>query len=167
MWAFADAFAAEPGIEAVDDQLTSDEGAQQVRDGELEGFVTPLPGGPTGIAGVEVVVAGVDVRIEEPIVRGAADAMARARGVPPVRARRRRRGRCYRVDISGGTRPSTISFSAPALITVFAFLFTFMLTSAWRSCGNARPGRSTGSSPPRSREPTCWSGTCWGSSDSR
>jgi len=39
MHAFADAFAAEPGIEAVGDQLSSEEGAQQVRDAELEGFL--------------------------------------------------------------------------------------------------------------------------------
>lgn len=129
MRAFADAFATEPGIDAVDDQLAAEEGGRQVEIGELEGFVTPLPGGPTGIEGVEVVVAGVDVRIEEPIVRGAADAMARARGMPPSEPGGVVGVVVSRVDIAGGTRPSTISFSAPALITVFAFLFTFMLTS--------------------------------------
>jgi ABC-2 type transport system permease protein len=34
-----------------------------------------------------------------------------------------------RLDLPGGSRPSTISFAAPAMVTTFAFLFTFMLTS--------------------------------------
>jgi ABC-2 type transport system permease protein len=75
-----------------------------------------------------VVVPGVDVQVESPIVQAIARAQAISEGAalgpgdaPGIVVER--------VSLDENVRPSTISYAAPAMITVFAFLFTFMLTS--------------------------------------
>ncbi len=122
--AFAGALRQQQGITVVD-VANEDVGEAMVRDGDLDGLVVevPTPGGPK----ITVVVPGVDVQVESPIVRGVSIARAVAQGqpvtgdVPSLTVER--------VSLSTGERPSTISYAAPAMITVFAFLFTFMLTS--------------------------------------
>ena len=75
-----------------------------------------------------VVVPGIDVQVESPIVQAVARAQAISEGAalgssdaPGIVVER--------VSLHENVRPSTISYAAPAMITVFAFLFTFMLTS--------------------------------------
>lgn len=126
--AFRDALARQPGVELV--TLTScDEGTAQVEDGTLDGLVQfPVAVIGSSQATARVIVAGTDPRVEEPIVRAAAVALAASNGVelqPGAVAG----VSVDRVSVPNGARPSTISYAAPALITVFAFLFTFMLTS--------------------------------------
>ena len=118
---FATALAGQPGIE-VEPIGSASSGETRVRDGSLDGAIVLDPNG------VRVIVAGEDVRVEEPIVQAAAIATAEAHGqhvatggFPGVTV--------DRVELPTNVRPSTISYSAPALVTVFAFLFTFMLTS--------------------------------------
>ena len=125
---FRDALAAQPGIEVVE-VTTCDEGIAKIEAGELEGIVEyPVIEQGNPIAMTRVIVAGTDPRIEEPIVRAATIALAAARG-SPLEPGEVANVSVDRVDVPDGERPSTISYSAPALITVFAFLFTFMLTS--------------------------------------
>jgi len=125
---FRDALAAQPGIEVVE-VTTCDEGIAKIEAGDLEGIVEyPVIEQGNPIAMTRVIVAGTDPRIEEPIVRAATYALAAARG-SPLRPGEIANVTVDRVDVPDGERPATITYSAPALITVFAFLFTFMLTS--------------------------------------
>lgn len=124
---FAGALRDQPGITVID--LADPKIARQmVRDGELDGLVIlggQVPG--TQPQPPTVVVPGVDVQVESPIVRAASLASAESQGQPvsgdvPGLV-------VERVSLGENVRPSTISYAAPAMITVFAFLFTFMLTS--------------------------------------
>jgi len=127
---FAQALEAEPALEVV---KVADEaaGRRQVDDGRIDALVITAAGSPgpaSQLPPVTVVVPGEDVQVEGPIVQAAARAVAAAQGqqvplggVPGLTIER--------VDLPSGQRPSTISFAAPAMVTTFAFLFTFMLTS--------------------------------------
>jgi len=126
---FSTALDAQPGLTVID--VGSEQEANRMLDqGDLEGVIlTPFgQRNPTRDDTVTVRVAGVDVRIEEPIVRGAAAAFAQLT-VNPLPPDQLPGVKVERVDVPGSERPSTISYSAPAMVTVFAFLFTFMLTS--------------------------------------
>jgi ABC-2 type transport system permease protein len=126
--AFRTTLAAQPGIEVVG-VTTCEAGLESLRAGDLDGVVQyPVIEPKNPIAVTRVIVAGTDPRVEEPIVRAAATALAAARG-SPLDPGEFAGVQVDREDVPGGDRPSTISYSAPALITVFAFLFTFMLTS--------------------------------------
>jgi ABC-2 type transport system permease protein len=85
-------------------------------------------GEPSGAVGIFLVVSGVDVQVEAPIVQAVARAIAETQG-RPVAPGEFPGLRVERVSLPSGARPSTISFAAPAMVTTFAFLFTFMLTS--------------------------------------
>lgn len=123
---FALAFGEQPGVEiagADDDEETA---RRAVLDGEFAAAIGPAGTDPS--AGLLVIVPGEDVQVEGPVVQMAVRAAAIAEGadlpageIPGVTVER--------VSLPTGERPSTISFAAPAMITVFAFLFTFMLTS--------------------------------------
>jgi ABC-2 type transport system permease protein len=125
--AFEAALRAQPGI-SVQEVGTAADGRARVADGTLSGAI--LLGPPAGATGasVKVVVGGEDVRIEEPVTRAAAVAGASAQG-HPFPADGMPGVIVIRNSLPTGQRPSTITYSAPALITVFAFLFVFMLTS--------------------------------------
>lgn len=126
--AFRETLARQPGVSLVE-LTTCDEGTAQVRSGALDGLVQfPVVkvGDPEPTA--RVIVAGTDPRVEEPVVRAAAAALAAAQGMS-LPAGAVVGVSVDRLGVPGGARPSTISYAAPALITVFAFLFTFMLTS--------------------------------------
>lgn len=99
-------------------------------DGSIDAavIVPRLTGPSSGISGIFVVVPGVDVQVEAPIVQAVARAIAEAQG-HPVAPGGLPGLRVERVSLPSGDRPSTISFAAPAMVTTFAFLFTFMLTS--------------------------------------
>lgn len=126
--AFVTALRAKPGIRVVT-VASETRGRAEVTDGSLSGLIviggTAVTGGG---APVNVVVAGEDVRIEEPVTRAAAAAAAAASGHPfPVDGMPG--VNVTRIAIPTSRQPSTITYAAPALITVFAFLFVFMLTS--------------------------------------
>jgi ABC-2 type transport system permease protein len=124
------ALAAQAGvqIEAVGEHAVA---RDAVADGSFDGaIVVEVPrcrsGSPCPMQ-VTVIVPGVDVQVESPVVRAASLASAGAQGLPVT-------GdvpgiTVERVRIQTNVRPSTISYAAPAMITVFAFMFTFMLTS--------------------------------------
>ena len=126
---FADALRSQPGVE-VTDVADAEIGRAQVEAGELDGLVITQavpPGRIATLPPVTVVIPGVDVQVESPIVRAASLASAIAQGTPvqgdvPGLV-------VQRLSLPENVRPSTISYAAPAMITVFAFLFTFMLTS--------------------------------------
>jgi ABC-2 type transport system permease protein len=126
---FADQLQRQAGI-SVETVSDADGGRQMVDEGQLDGLVITMSGSPgpdSTLPPVTVVVPGMDVQIESPIVRAVSLASAAVQGLPVT-------GDVpgiivERLSLTSGTRPSTISYAAPAMITVFAFLFTFMLTS--------------------------------------
>ncbi|HLB39633.1 MAG TPA: ABC transporter permease [Actinomycetota bacterium] len=126
---FAQALRQQAGL-SVADVSDADAGRAQVEGGELDGLIVTEagpPGSSSALPPVTVVVPGVDVQVESPIVRAASLASAIAQGTPvngdvPGLV-------VERVTLRENVRPTTISYAAPAMITVFAFLFTFMLTS--------------------------------------
>jgi len=128
--AFQDRLAHRPGIE-VEDVPSEAAGRAGVRAGSLDGLVLAQATGvgPTASLGpITVVTPGLDVQVETPIAFAAASAAAEVRGVsltpgdlPGIAVER--------VSLPSNVRPSTISYAAPAMITVFGFLFTFMITS--------------------------------------
>jgi ABC-2 type transport system permease protein len=128
---FARLFEEQPGVEIVAVYDTPEAAREAVLSGTIDGAVGPVfirCVGECPPPAVQVYVPGIDVQVESPIVQAAARANALAAGqevplgsVPGVQIER--------IELPSGERPSTISFAAPAMITVFAFLFTFMLTS--------------------------------------
>lgn len=123
---FAVAFDQQPGVTVAGTATDAGSAREAVLDGSFAAAIGPAGMDPS--AGVLVIVPGEDVQVEGPVVQMAVRASAIARGadlppgeIPGVEVER--------VSLPTGDRPSTISFAAPAMITVFAFLFTFMLTS--------------------------------------
>ena len=121
---FAEALEDQPGVTVTGSYPDEATARAAVLDDETSGAVGAVPGDDT----VVVIVPGLDVQVESAIVQAASRAGAIAGGadlppgaIPGVTVER--------VSLPTGERPSTISFAAPAMITVFAFLFTFMLTS--------------------------------------
>ncbi|HUL84599.1 MAG TPA: ABC transporter permease [Actinomycetota bacterium] len=128
--AFQDQLRRRPGIRVTD--VTSEAmGRARVAEGSLDGLVLaePIGVGPTASLGrITLVTPGLDVQVETPIALAAATAAAEVRGLhvtpgdlPGITV--------DRVSLPANRRPSTISYAAPAMITVFGFLFTFMITS--------------------------------------
>jgi ABC-2 type transport system permease protein len=115
----ARALAEQPGI--VVEPLDGDP-EDAVDAGDVEAAVV------VGEAGVTVIVPGIDVQVEGPVVQAVARAAAVAQGTP-VEPGEVPGVTVERISLASGERPSTISFAAPAMVTTFAFLFTFMLTS--------------------------------------
>jgi len=109
-----------------------------LRDGDLDGVVLGAghescihpPDGGVVIEGCVpvIVVGGQDVQVESAIAQAwqLASAQLMDQVIPPGGLPNLE---IDRIDLPGGERPSTISYAAPAMVTTFAFLFTFMLTS--------------------------------------
>lgn len=109
----------------------------QVRGGDLPAAVElpanlserVLAGQPTSI---HVVVAGTNPWIETPVYRAIGSALRAVASSAPQSAAHPPtlpRVRVRRVALSGGSDLTAIDYEAPALLAVFTFLFTFMLTS--------------------------------------
>lgn len=129
-----DLLGAEPGIEVR--LLSSEEVARQrVRDTEVAGAVI-LPATLTqdALAGssvpVQVVVGGIQPGLYGPVVDATRSAIAALPGTadgalglraPPVTIEP--------VPLEGSVDLKALDYNAPVLVSVFAFLFTFMLTS--------------------------------------
>jgi ABC-2 type transport system permease protein len=107
----------------------------QVRSGDVAGAVI-LPSDLTeqvlggGSADVQVVVGGIEPGLQGPVLEATRSAIVALPGTaggltglpaPPVSIRP--------VSLRGGLGLSTLDYNAPALIAVFAFFFTFLLTS--------------------------------------
>ena len=114
---------------------TEAEAERLVLDGEVAGAIV-LPAGTSqqvlsgGSAQIPVVVTGIEPGLQGPVLQATRDAitsLARAAGgitgfpQPPLSIRP--------VPLEGGVGLSTLDYNAPALIAVFAFFFTFLLTS--------------------------------------
>ena len=135
--AFVAALAQQPGIRMITEDGGREAVTVAVRNGDVSGGVlvtgscaqSPVTRTSAGCPiSIMAIVPGEDLQVESTIVQAAARAGAKVNGqilapgdVPGVNV--------LRLDLLGGSRPSTISFAAPALVTTFAFLFTFMLTS--------------------------------------
>ncbi|MGE5227426.1 MAG: ABC transporter permease [Planctomycetaceae bacterium] len=127
---FVGALTLQPGIAIVREPAV-DAAIAAVRHGDVSGAITLVPVDrclDTCPPKLTVVVPGEDLQIESTIVQAAARASALAQG-EPVQQGTLPGLSVERLDLVGGSRPSTISFAAPAMVTTFAFLFTFMLTS--------------------------------------
>jgi len=123
------ALAREPGVELV--PIRDEAAASRALDaGSIDAavIVPRLTGPDAGNIGIFVVVPGIDVQIEAPVVQAVARAVSAVQG-RPVAPGETPGLRVERISLPSGERPSTISFAAPAMVTTFAFLFTFMLTS--------------------------------------
>jgi ABC-2 type transport system permease protein len=118
---FVRALGRQPGIDVVG--IVDDGTARaQIRDGEVAGAVE-LPSTPRGE--IRVVVAGTDPGLQGPVLQATAAAL---RGVASSLGV----GGALRVvpePLSGSATLSTIDAYAPVLEVVFAFFFTFLLTS--------------------------------------
>ena len=116
----ADAYARDlrnaPGI-VVQRVASVEDGRSMVRDGDLVALVIAEP------TGSSLAIAGVDPRLEEPVVASIEAALAGPRGAgsPPIAV--------STVDLPPGTTLATIDVFAPAIVAVFAFFFIMMLTS--------------------------------------
>jgi ABC-2 type transport system permease protein len=127
---FLDALALQPGIVVVQEPAV-DAAIAAVQHGDASGAITLVAVDRclgTCPPKLTVVVPGEDLQVESMIVQAAARASAIAGG-QPVQEGTLPGLTVQRLDLPGGSRPSTISFAAPAMVTTFAFLFTFMLTS--------------------------------------
>jgi ABC-2 type transport system permease protein len=131
---FRSLLGAQPGIEVTTAFVSLEAATASVREDEVAGAVLLEPSRldcpPTQPCAprISVLVPGEDLQIESAIVQGAARAAALSQGqmvqpgeVPGIGVER--------LDLPVDGRPSTISYAAPAMVTTFAFLFTFMLTS--------------------------------------
>jgi ABC-2 type transport system permease protein len=118
---FVDVLDDQPGVEVVS-ILDDGDARRRVRDGEIAGAVE-IPSTPGGE--IRVVVAGTDPGVQGPVVQataGALRAVASSVGL----------GGALQVvpePLSGSAKLSTIDAYAPVLEVVFAFFFTFLLTS--------------------------------------
>jgi len=110
------------------------EAERRVRDGEVAGAIVVPEGTSRALvagqpAQVRVIVGGIEPGLDDRVVGTVRLAMADlatsagAAGVPLPQVS------VDRVPLSGGAHLSTLDYYAPALVVVFAFLFTFMLTS--------------------------------------
>ncbi len=118
---FVDALDDQQGVEVT--AVVDEAGAQaRVRDGELAGAVV-LPVSPAGE--IRVIVRGTDPGLQGPVMvatTAALQQVASETGVSnPLRV--------VQVPIYGSATLSTIDAYAPVLEVVFAFFFTFLLTS--------------------------------------
>lgn len=125
------ALADQPGLQL--SEAGSAAGARRrVRDGDAAGAVIVEPGTSADLAAgrpaeIAVVVGGIERGLDDRVIGGvqlalqAAAATAPA-GVLPQLA-------IARVPLEGGRELATLDSYAPAMIVVFTFLFTFMLTS--------------------------------------
>ena len=124
----------DPSIE-VQSVASVDAATQQVGDTEVAGAVV-LPADLTrqvlggGSATVEVLVGGIQPSLYGPVVVATTKAVAAlpeavgglaGLGPPPIALEP--------VAVDGAVGLKTLDYNAPALVAVFAFLFTFMLTS--------------------------------------
>ena len=129
----ATALALQAGIE-VQDVRDAQEAERRVRDGEAAGAIV-VPEGTTEAvitgqpAQITVIVGGIEPGLDDRVVGAVrlamvevAAAAAEAGAAPPQMS-------VNRVPVAGGRDLSTLDFYAPALVVVFGFLFTFMLTS--------------------------------------
>ncbi len=113
------------------------EARNRVGSGDVAGAVVLTSGlSQDVIAGqpsdIRVVVGGTDPGLEGPVMRAVGGALAslRASGTLPVGGERAALSlQVERVPIRGANGLSTLDYYAPVMIAVFAFLFTFMLTS--------------------------------------
>jgi len=129
----ASALEGQAGLE-VSEAPDADEAERRVRDGETAGAIV-VPAGVTEavLAGrpaqVTVIVVGIEPGLDDRVVGAVRLAMAEVAaaaarggaGLPQVTI--------DRVPVEGSKDLSVLDFFAPALIVVFVFLFTFMLTS--------------------------------------
>ena len=114
---------------------TEEEAERLVLDGQVAGAIV-LPADLSqdvltgGSAQIPVVVTGIEPGLQGPVLQAARDAivsLARTAGgvtgfpEPPLSIRP--------IPLQGGVGLSTLDYNAPALIAVFAFFFTFLLTS--------------------------------------
>ena len=88
-----------------------------VLDGELVALVIAEPTGPS------LAIAGVDPRLEEPVVTSIVAALEGSAGVAaptiPIST----------IGLPAGAKLATIDVFAPAIVALFAFFFIMMLTS--------------------------------------
>jgi ABC-2 type transport system permease protein len=118
---FVPALRRQPAIEIVG-AVDAPTARRQVRDGDVSGAVE-LPPGTTGE--IRVIVAGTDPGLQGPVVRATTAALAEvaaATGQQPAL-------RVVVEPLYGSGTLSTIDAYAPVLVAVFAFFFTFLLTS--------------------------------------
>jgi ABC-2 type transport system permease protein len=118
---FVDALDEQPGVEVVSIQ---DDGTARraVRDGEIAGAVE-VPSTPG--SAIHVIVAGTDPGVQGPVMEATAGALRDVASSVGL-------GGALQVvpePLSGSAPLSTIDAYAPVLEVVFAFFFTFLLTS--------------------------------------
>lgn len=121
---------------AVESATSERAATERVRDGKVAGAVI-IPADLTqqvlgGVpATIDIVVKGTDPGLQGPVIKATQEALANLAKAtsaavagfeaPPLSIRP--------VSLEGGVGLSTLDYNAPAMIAVFAFLFTFMLTS--------------------------------------
>lgn len=113
----------QPGIRVTDRPATATLARGAVRDGRVvAAVVVGMDEGQTP-GPIDVIVRGVDPGVDGAVLNGVRSALqqAPALAAAPLAIRR--------VSLEGASDLATLDYYAPALIVIFAFLFTFMLTS--------------------------------------
>ncbi|HET7237039.1 MAG TPA: ABC transporter permease [Actinomycetota bacterium] len=110
------------------------EAERRVRDGDAAGAIL-VPDGTSAaiIAGepaqIRVIVGGIEPGLDDRVVGAVRLAMAEVASAAAAAGVATPQVSVERVPVAGGTDLSTLDYYAPALVVVFGFLFTFMLTS--------------------------------------
>lgn len=129
----AEALELQTGVD-IQDAPNAQEAERRVREGEAAGaIVVPadltaslLAGEPAEIA---VVVGGIEPGLDDRVVGAVRLAMVDVLEIAAERGVSLPQVAVERLPLAGGARLSTLDYYAPALVVMFGFLFTFMLTS--------------------------------------
>jgi len=129
----ADAMESQTGVDA---QVAPDaqEAERRVRDGETAGaIVVPADLTRSLLSGlpvqIEVIVGGIEPGLDDRVIGAVRLAMVEVAAVAAESGAALPQVSVERVPLAGGAHLSTLEYYAPALVVVFGFLFTFMLTS--------------------------------------
>ena len=129
----AGALERQAGVE-MQDARDAEEAEWRVHDGEAAGAIV-IPAGLTQSllegqpAQITVIVGGIEPGLDDRVIGAVRLAMVEVIAAAAESGAALPQVSVERVPLAGGAELSTLDYYAPALVVVFGFLFTFMLTS--------------------------------------
>ena len=129
----AGALERQAGVE-MQDARDAEEAERRVHDGEAAGAIV-IPAGLTQSllegqpAQITVIVGGIEPGLDDRVIGAVRLAMVEVIAAAAESGAALPQVSVERVPLAGGAELSTLDYYAPALVVVFGFLFTFMLTS--------------------------------------
>ena len=119
---------------AMQDARNAADAKRRVHDGEVAGAIV-IPAGLTQSllegqpAQITVIVGGIEPGLDDRVIGAVRVAMVEVIAAAAEGGAALPQVSVERVPLAGGAQLSTLDYYAPALVVVFGFLFTFMLTS--------------------------------------